>query len=93
MFDVSSINWIDCHKSNVTNKYGLYIVNGENNVFIQNFKYSCIEILPSYAPCPCGKRNGYKLRSKIILMVLSCNPLYQIISCSWNIALFFCNLF
>jgi hypothetical protein len=42
-FYVSLINWIDCHKSYMTNKYGLYIVNGENNVFIQNFKYSCIE--------------------------------------------------
>ncbi len=29
------------------NKYGLYIVNGENNVLMQNFKYSYIDISPS----------------------------------------------
>jgi hypothetical protein len=29
------------------NKYGLYIVNGENNVLMQKFQYSHIDILPS----------------------------------------------
>ncbi len=91
VFDVSLINWIDCCKSYMINKYGLYNCNGENNVLIQNFKYSYIEILPSYAPCPCGNRNGNKLSSKVILVVLSCNPLYQVISCPWNLVLFFLN--
>ncbi len=28
-------------------KYGSYNVNDENNKLIQNFKYSCVVILPS----------------------------------------------
>lgn len=42
----------------MVSKYGLYNVNEENNDLIQNFKYSCIDILPSYASYPCGNKKG-----------------------------------
>jgi hypothetical protein len=31
VFEVSLIDWIDCQRSYIINKYGLYNVNGENN--------------------------------------------------------------
>jgi hypothetical protein len=56
VFDVSLINWIGCHKSYIIKKYGFNNVNGENNVLMQNFRHSCIENLPSQAPCPCENK-------------------------------------
>jgi hypothetical protein len=50
------------------NKYGLYNVNEENNELIQNFKYSSIDILSSYASYPCGNKKGNKLISKVIFL-------------------------
>jgi hypothetical protein len=47
LLEVCLINWSDCRKSYMINKYGLYNVNDENNELIWNFKYLCIVILPS----------------------------------------------
>jgi len=55
-------------------RYGFHNINGENNVFIQNFKYSSIDVLPLYAPFPCANKNGNKLNFAIIFFTSSCNP-------------------
>jgi hypothetical protein len=61
--------------------YGLYNVNGDD-VLIQNFKYSCINVLPSYASFPCENKNGNKLNFEVIFFTSSCNPFDLIISFS-----------
>jgi hypothetical protein len=47
LLEICLINWSNCQRSYIINEYGIYNVNDENNEFIRNFKYLCIDILPS----------------------------------------------
>jgi len=51
-------SWIACHTWYIKSKYGGYNVKTENNVNIFRFKYDNKPPIPSYAPHPCGNRNG-----------------------------------
>ena len=63
-----------CCKSYIYNKYGLYMVKGENKILILNLGYSLNVDLPSYDRFPFGNRKGNDANLKVISLLLTFNP-------------------